>query len=510
MKKLYSLMLALVCFGYATFSQTLIPVGDELILPQYAYFGGIGPGVANRIPFVCRLKLTGLLPSATYRYMTGMSSTNNLTTAQAPGNMYRINNGSNTAGFITGFAVTKAINSSEINNDELRTDNTSRHGRFATDASGNYTGWFACALIGNTTQQVNGSDVFFYLNLNDGGAGLTLAQSYRTTSTVKLLNYSSVAGNAAGCTPLLGTSDVGGERMVTIYDNVASTGRPLYCTFTENNNSIGALNEATIWTNPQIYGFVDGVSGSWAAIVPNSLSGGVKAINFLDVATGTPITLSNSPTPNTSSDGVWNGVATANPAGDSTLPIKINSIFTPSLPIKLLSFEGKVTSDGIQLSWSTAQETNNKHFELRRAGKDGQFVTIATIAGKVSSQVNSFYNYADRKPFAGINYYQLRQVDLDGNTTTFKTVALKFGAAPRQLQIISSSRNELVVSVTLNEAVKGSILFTDLTGRILYNQNASLLAGENVIKIPVQQISQQPGVVSFISANERMTIKVLR
>ncbi len=382
MKKIFSLALALIFFEMAAFSQTVIPVGDELILPQYAYFGGTSVGVAHRMPFVCRLKLTGLTASTTYRYMTGMSSINNLAT-QAPGNMYRINNASGTFGFVTGFAVTKAINSTELNNDEMRTDATSRHGRFTTDASGNYTGWFA-SVPTNSTGQSNGSDVYMYLNLNAGGASTTLTQSYRTTSTVKLLNYSSVPGNAAGCTALLGTSDVGAEKMVTIYDNTAGTGRPLYCTFTENNNSGGALNEATLWTNPNIYGFVDGVNGSWAAIVPNSLSGGVKAINFLDIATGNAITLSNSPKPNTSNNGSWNGISTANPAGDSTVPIKINSIaseeFYPITSNTDLSLLSNWTTD-VNGGVGTAPTSFTAAYQIFIVNRAGTVLNPLTISG---------------------------------------------------------------------------------------------------------------------------------
>ncbi len=512
MKKIYSLVIALVLCGSAAFTQTLIPAADETILPTYAYYGGTSVGVANRMAFVCRLKLTGLTAGATYRYVTGMSSTSTLNTTQAPGNMYRINNSSNVNyGFITGLVYTKAINSSEIQNDIMNTSNTSFHGRFVADGSGNYTGWFACVPVGNLTQQANGSNVYFYIGVNDGGTGLTLARSFRTTSTVKLLNYSSTPGDAAGCTALLGTSDVGDEKIVTIYDNTTSTGRPLYCAFTENNNSGGALNEGTLWTNPQIYASVDGVSGKWAAIIPNSLSGGVRAINFLNIADGSAITLSNAPAPNTSADGTWNGVSTANPAGDSTAPITINSIAgAVVVPVKLLSFNGVVIKEGIKLSWVTAQETNNNYFQLKKAGKDGRFTTIATLAGHVNSQVNSYYNFVDQAPFTGTNLYQLWQKDLDGNKTAFKIISLKYGVAANQIRSIAVTSNELTVAISLSEAKTGNIIFTDVSGRVLYNKRALLLAGENVIKIPVQHISRQLGAISFVTATERINLKVLR
>lgn len=510
MKKNYLTLLSVCLFILSTSAQTIIPASDELVLPQYAYYGGVR--AANRMPVACRLKLSGLTPGATYRYLVGMSSTSNLTTTQAPGNMYRINNVLSLTGYgyITGFAVTKAINSTEINNDEMRTDNTSRHARLTADGTGSYTGWFACAPIGTASQQVNGSDVYFYVNLNDGGSGLTLAQSYRTTSTVRLLNYSSTPGNAAGCTGLLGTSDVGSEKMVTLYDNTGGTGRPLYCTFTENNNSGGSLNEGTLWTNPVLYPAVDAVTGSWAAIIPNSLSGGVKAINFYNID-GTAVILSNSPAPNTSSNGTWNGVSTANPAGDSTAPITINSIASSTLPIELISFNATAKKEGVFLNWITANETNNKYFELNRSNDDRNFTTIAKIDGALNSVGYRNYSFVDRTPETGNNYYQLKQIDIDGRSKVYKTIVVKIRQGNQSIRLISSSSSEVIVSIYSNLNSNGQIIYTNTQGSILYKQTTSLSLGENIVRVPVTGFSKEMGVISFVSQNFEITnLKFIR
>ncbi|HSK12273.1 MAG TPA: hypothetical protein VK907_03605 [Phnomibacter sp.] len=510
MKKIYAFFLFLFAICGAAQAQTVIAPADELLLPQYAYYGGTNP--ANRMPVVCRLRLTGLAPGATYRYFTGMS-TNGAATAQTPGNMYRINNGVSLAGYghITGFAVTKAINSTEINNDEMRTDNVSRHGRFTTDGSGNYTGWFACVPVGNATQQTIGSEVYFYVQLNDGGSGTALAQSFRTTSTIKLLNYSSVPGDANGCTALLGTSDVEDEKMVAIYDNTAGTGRPLYCTFTENNNQGGGLNEGTLWNNPVLYPTVDGVTGSWAAIIPNTLSGGVKAITFFNIPDGSPVTLSNTPAPNTSADGSWNGVATTNPAGDSTVPVRINSIAgSGPLPVTLLSFRGEAAKEGVRLHWETAQEANNKYFEVSRAGDDGIFRKIGSVNAVALPALSNRYDLTDHHPLPGNNFYRLRQVDRDGRSKVYHTILVKFGNAANAMRLISSSGNEVVVSVSASEPKNGRIIHTSILGHVLYEQVANLREGENVIRIPVRGGASGISVISFVTHDERMNLKVLR
>jgi hypothetical protein len=510
MKKIYTLFLTLLGFSMVSNAQSIIPASDELLLPQYAYYGGTT--ASHRVPFFCRLKISGLTPGATYRYFTGMSSNASATT-QTPGNMYRINNGVSGNGFghITGYTANKAINSSEINNDEMQTAFTSgasRHGRFTADGSGTYTGWFASGPVGNAAQQAIGANVHFYVQVNDGGSGTTLAQSFRTTSTIKLLNYTDVPSDPNGCTPLLGTSTTGDEKIVVIYDNTAGTGRPLYCTFTENNNQGGQLNEGNIWNNPVIYPTVDGVSGSWAAIIPNNLSGGVKAINFLNIPDASPILTE----PNISNDGIWNGVSTVNPAGDSTKPIVINSIAGGSLPVNLLSFRGQSAKEGIRLFWETAQEVNNKKFEINRATSEGSnFRTIGTVdAVSMQSSINR-YQFVDPNPVSGVNYYQLRQVDADGRSKTYKTIAVKYGEAINAMRLVQTGGGEMLVAITVSENKKGTILYTDMMGAVLYNQSVSLQEGENLVRIPVADRGLKMAVVSFMAnEGERMNLKILR
>src|SRR6476620_9983496 len=143
MKKIYLTILSIALFFVSVKSQTVIAPTDEIVLPQYAYYGGTA---ASRLHYVCRLKLTGLNPSATYIYATGMSS-DGTKTGQTPGYMILIKNS------ILGMSSFKAINASEIADGEINYGSSSRNGRFDTNSSGEYEGWFSCVPIGTAGQQ---------------------------------------------------------------------------------------------------------------------------------------------------------------------------------------------------------------------------------------------------------------------------------------------------------------------------------------------------------------------
>ena len=202
----------------------------------------------------------------------------------------------------------------------------------------------------------------------------------------------------------------------------------------------------------------------------------------------------------------------SNANGNSAIAIDDLEVSTGNLfvlPINLVSFDGVAVKVGVKLNWVTTNEINNNYFELRRAGEAGEFTTIAKINSKGNSQLNNDYNFVDKSPYSGTNYYQLRQYDLDGKMTTFKIISVKSGVASNHIRILTSNKNELNVSVNLSDAKAGNILLTDVSGKVLYTRQALLTAGENIIKIPLKNYNKQLGIVSFITTTERINLKVL-
>src|SRR6185437_13532998 len=103
-----------------------------------------------------------------------------------------------------------------------------------------------------------------------------------------------------------------------------------------------------------------------------------------------------------------------------TAPVCVHpALCTVVLPIDLLNFSCQPSTKGLELTWSTASETNNKIFTIERS-KDGvTFQPIATVPGAGNSTTTHNYTYTDESPFNGINYYRLSQTDFDGQTTTY-------------------------------------------------------------------------------------------
>lgn len=84
------------------------------------------------------------------------------------------------------------------------------------------------------------------------------------------------------------------------------------------------------------------------------------------------------------------------------------------LPVSFLSFTGKINQKGEAiLNWKLTQQQNMNGFEIERSTDGQSYQKIGFV--KVSSEaINSEYNFVDKSPLAGLNYYRLKIIDQDG------------------------------------------------------------------------------------------------
>ena len=81
-----------------------------------------------------------------------------------------------------------------------------------------------------------------------------------------------------------------------------------------------------------------------------------------------------------------------------------------ALPLEWTYWEGSVRGGKVSLIWETSWEENIEEYEVERARDGFHFVTLGRVeAGKFS------YDYLDKHPFIGDNYYRLKVIESDGS-----------------------------------------------------------------------------------------------
>jgi hypothetical protein len=115
-----------------------------------------------------------------------------------------------------------------------------------------------------------------------------------------------------------------------------------------------------------------------------------------------------------------------NSAGEEWWIDNIELVEEAALPIELVSFEGMSTGSGNVLIWKTASEHNSDYFLIERSAT-GEFTENSVVGSKTavgfSNQLVS-YSFIDNDFSHSINYYQLVQVDRDGQFKIYGPIAI--------------------------------------------------------------------------------------
>jgi len=186
--------------------------------------------------------------------------------------------------------------------------------------------------------------------------------------------------------------------------------------------------------------------------------------------------------------------------------IKFGWIPQNVLPVDLTSFTGKEIASGIQLNWATASEKDNAYYEVLRALEDGVFSTIDKVAAKGAGN----YQYVDKNPIAGKNYYKLKQVDFNGDSKEFGPVVVNFDLEVSKLNAFVNNDNKLLLSYTASANSNASITITDLSGKKLLTNKFALSKGANQPSVDVGNIPNGLYVVSLTENNSVSAAKFIK
>jgi len=118
------------------------------------------------------------------------------------------------------------------------------------------------------------------------------------------------------------------------------------------------------------------------------------------------------------------------PAGTANLCIKALTLDESNIPVELTSFTATKFGSVVQLSWTTATETNNLQFEIERKLINNEITSdwtlIGYVEGKGSTTEPQQYIYSDKIDnitATGIQY-RLKQLDFNGEFTYSDVVTI--------------------------------------------------------------------------------------
>ncbi|MCP3932225.1 MAG: T9SS type A sorting domain-containing protein [Bacteroidetes bacterium] len=180
------------------------------------------------------------------------------------------------------------------------------------------------------------------------------------------------------------------------------------------------------------------------------------------------------------------------------------------LPVELIDFKAVRRDNTIVLDWQTASELNNEGFELQKSIDARNWETLNFIPGNGTTFEPHKYEYMDSRPYNGINYYRLRQIDFDGHYEYSKIVSAVFRGDNDPSDGIKVFPNpvkhgSLAVYLPSRQTEGATLRLFDVSGKLLKQKNAD----GNSAKLDVQDVPAGMYWLEVSAAGARWMEKVV-
>jgi hypothetical protein len=149
------------------------------------------------------------------------------------------------------------------------------------------------------------------------------------------------------------------------------------------------------------------------------------------------------------------------------------------LPVTLTRFDAQALGGLVAVTWATASEKNSASFEVERSADGVLFTKIGQVAAAGTTSQSQQYQLLDRAPLAGLSYYRLRQVDVDGTAHYSPVVPVQLGSSavsPLLTLAPNPTTGRVAVQLVQATAQAATLQVLDALGRTVYQQTLAAAA----------------------------------
>jgi hypothetical protein len=171
--------------------------------------------------------------------------------------------------------------------------------------------------------------------------------------------------------------------------------------------------------------------------------------------------------------------------GDGEIGVHLKQV---ALPVELRSFTGEIIEGVNRIKWTTETEKGAAFHILERSSNGSNWMEIYRQAGQAGSASPIDYTYDDKHPLQK-SYYRLRTVDYDGQAVISSIVVLtRQNVLSIDKLYPSPTTDHLNINFTVPEEADIQIQVTDITGKIVLEQQISAQKGRQTTTLSLQSL----------------------
>jgi hypothetical protein len=207
------------------------------------------------------------------------------------------------------------------------------------------------------------------------------------------------------------------------------------------------------------------------------------------------------------------GIIVPNGLGGTTWINNQGCIPFPStvLAIRLDYFTAVLKDKKGLIKWKSSFEDNIADFIIEKSFNARNFFDLKRVSPRNIS--GSEYSTLDESLATGNNFYRLKVKNLDGTTDYSPVVKINFSKGTPSGWFIYPNPAEGTEASLVYQATgskKITLLVTDIAGKTLSNSVHTIVAGNNKINIPTQQISAGMYMVTILSDGQKETAAFIK
>jgi Secretion system C-terminal sorting domain len=157
-------------------------------------------------------------------------------------------------------------------------------------------------------------------------------------------------------------------------------------------------------------------------------------------------------------------------------------------PVSWLYIKGEIKDKTSLVEWATASEQNSHHFELEYSLDGRNFVAITSVPAAGNSNAQKRYTAVHPGPVRGVNFYRIKQVDIDGSYRYSAIISLLMQGSGG-LQVSPNPAHNFFVLLLDGSAVPVQLNLYNSSGQRVMQQQlpAVLRHGINTSNLPAGQ-----------------------